>query len=86
MTSFRVWTRSLGNSPSRVRVEGSENTKWLIARLSQSFAFKNSQPVREDTASACCTFEVPYGSLTSRSGHERLLGNIPEVNMMLEPA
>lgn len=85
MKVFRVWTRSLGSS-SRVRVEGSENTRWLIARLSQSFVFKSSQPVHEDATSACCTFEVPYGSLTSRSGLEQLLGTIPEVNMMLDPA
>jgi hypothetical protein len=29
---------------------------------------------------------VPYNSLISRSGLERLLGGIPEVNMMIEPA
>ena len=82
---FRVWTRSLGSS-SRVRVEGSDNTQWLIARLSQSFIFKSSEPIWEDAATACCTFDVPYGSLTSRSALERLLDGIPEVNMMIEPA
>jgi hypothetical protein len=85
MKSFRVWIRSLGRS-SRVRVEGSENTRWLIARLSQSFIFKSSEPVCEDASNACCTFEVPYGSLTSRAQFERLLGTIPEVNMIPEPA
>lgn len=85
MKNFRVWTRSLGSS-SRVRVEGSANTQWLIARLSQSFIFKSSEPVWEDASDACCTFQVPYNSLVSRSGLERLLGGIPEVNMMVEPA
>jgi hypothetical protein len=69
-----------------VRVEGSENTRWLITRLSQSFIFKSSEPVCEDESSKCCTFQVPYNSLISHRGLERLLGAIPEVNMMLDPA
>lgn len=85
MKSFRVWIRSLGAS-SRLRVEGSENTQWFIAQLSQSFVFKSSEPVSEDEEHACCTFQVPYCSLISRPGLERLLRTIPEVNVMLEPA
>jgi hypothetical protein len=85
MKSFRVWVRSLGGA-SRLRVEGSENTEWLIGRLSQSFVYKSSEPVSEDEEHACCTFQVPYCSLISRSGLERLLGTIPEVKVMLEPA
>jgi hypothetical protein len=69
-----------------VRVEGSENTQWLLTRLSRSFVFKSSEPVFEDATGDCCTFQVPYNSLTSRSALERLLGTIPEVHMLLEPA
>lgn len=85
MKVFRVWTRSLGSS-SRVRVEGSENTHWLIARLSRSVVFKSTPPVREDATRSLCTFDVPYSSPATRSELERLLGNIPEVEMMVEPA
>jgi hypothetical protein len=85
MKVFSVWIRSLGSS-SRVRVEGADNTKWLLTRLSQSFIFKSSEPVSQESASTCCTFDVPYGSLISRVGLERLIGSIPEVNMMREPA
>jgi hypothetical protein len=69
-----------------VRVEGSENTQWLLTRLSRSFIFKSSEPVCEETTGDCCTFQVPYNSLTSRRALEHLLGTIPEVHMMLEPA
>ncbi len=84
MQDFRVWIRSLGSS-SRLRVEGIENARWLITRLSHSFIFKSSEPVFEDASNACSTFDVPYGSLTSRSKLERLLGTIPEVHVMPEP-
>jgi hypothetical protein len=85
MKSFRVWIGTLDRS-SRVRVEGSENTQWLLTRLSRSFVFKSSEPVCEESTGDCCTFQVPYNSLTSRCGLERLLRTIPEVNMTLEPA
>jgi hypothetical protein len=85
MTAFRVWIRSLGNA-SRVRVEGSDNARWLIGRLSRSFVFKSSLPVREERDSVCCTFEIPYNSQTTRSTFERLLATIPEVTLMAEPA
>jgi len=84
MNVFRVWARSLGNA-SRVRVEGNENTRWLLARLSRSFIFKSSEPVCEEMDTAFCTFRVPYSSQVSRSILEKLLAAIPEVDLMLEP-
>jgi len=83
MTAFRVWTQSLGGA-SRVRVDGNENARWLLSRLSQSFVFKSSEPIREDRDG--CTFDVPYSSQTSRSIFERLLAAIPEVTLLSEPA
>ena len=85
MNAFRVWIRSLGNA-SRVRVEGDENARWLLGRLSQSFVFKSSEPVRAARDPSCCTFRVPYGSQVSRDRVERLLATIPEVTLMTEPA
>jgi len=84
MNAFRVWIRSLGDA-SRVRVEGSKNADWLLGRLSQSFVFKSSAPVLQERGNPCCTFEVFYGSQTSRSTFERLLGTIPEVTLMAGP-
>jgi hypothetical protein len=81
MKAFRVWIRALGDA-SRVRVEGNENAHWLLGRLSQSFVFKSSAPVLQERGTPCCTFEVFYGSQTSRSTFERLLAGIPEVQLM----
>ena len=84
MNAFHVWIRSLGNA-SRVRVEGNDNARWLLGRLSQSFVFKSSEPVRQESSTLFCTFQVPYTSQTSRSSFERLLATIPEVSLMTEP-
>lgn len=83
MKHFRVWIGILPRS-SRVRVEGTENAQWLLARLSRSFVFKSSEPICEEETG--CTFQVPNNSLNSHSGLKHLLNSIPEVNMMLEPA
>jgi hypothetical protein len=69
-----------------VRVDGIKNTGWLLTRLAQAFVFKTSEPVNEAEASSCYTFRVAYTSQISRRGFERLLGAIPEVKLMLEPA
>jgi hypothetical protein len=79
---FRVWLGSRDRS-SRLRVEGTENTRWLIEQLSHSFAFKSCEPVADDP-SGDCTFTVPYNSLVSASGLQRLLRSMPEVSLALE--
>lgn len=86
MIEFRIWIRSLGGG-SRIRVEGNENNaRWLVDRLSRSFVFKNSEPIREDAATRCFTFVVPYTSQTPRNTLERLLATIPEVTLVAEAA
>lgn len=85
MNAFRVWERSLGNA-SRVRVEGEQNARWLLARLAQTFAFKGGEPVCELAGVNCCTFRVPYSSVLSRSALANLLAGIPEIRLMREPA
>jgi hypothetical protein len=84
MTPFHVWIRSL-HGAIRVRVEGSGNARWLIGRLSQSFVFKSSEPIREEPDGLSCTFDLPYSSQTSRPIFMRLLGAIPEVTLLWEP-
>jgi hypothetical protein len=85
MSLFPVWIRPL-SSACRMRVDGIHNTQWLLNRLSQSFVFKSSEPVREEEGSSCCSFHVLYSSQMSDSKFAKLLGAIPEVNLMLEPA
>ena len=85
MNTFRVWIRPLGDD-CRVRVDGMQNARWLLNRLSQSFVFKSSEAIVDDEASSCSTFRVPYSSKSPRSRFEKLLAAIPEVKLMLEPA
>lgn len=85
MIAFRVWVQSLG-SASGVRVEGSENARWLLGRLSQSFIFKSSEPVSEELNGSGCTFRVPHNSQLSFSAFKRLLAAMPEVHLMAGPA
>ena len=85
MNTFPVWIRPMDGT-CQVRVDGLDNTKWLIRRLGQFFVFKTAEPVREDEGSSCCTFRVADGSLISRYNFERLLRGIPEVKLMLDLA
>ena len=83
MNTFHVWIRPTDGT-CQVRVDGIENTKWLMHRLGQFFVFKTAEPVKEDEGSSCCTFRVAESSQISRHRFERLLGAIPEVKLMLE--
>ena len=78
MKTFRVWLRDLGHD-CRVRVDGITNAEWLLQRLSQSFIFKTSQPVREEEGSSCCTFRVAYAFKMSPQSLGRILAGMPEV-------
>lgn len=85
MNAFHVWIRPLGHICG-VRVDGIKNAEWLLNRLGQSFIFKNCEPVREELGSSCCSFRVMYSSQMSHPLFRRLLGAMPEVNLMVEPA
>jgi len=85
MNTFSVWLRPLG-SVCRVRVDGTQNARWLLDRLGRSFVFKSSEPINDDHCSSRSTFHVPYSSRMSRSAFENLLAAIPEVTLMLDPA
>ncbi|MEN6494486.1 MAG: hypothetical protein ABFD16_09345 [Thermoguttaceae bacterium] len=85
MNAFRVWIRPLG-SDCRVRVDGVQNANWLLDRLARSFVFKSCEPVRNERGPDCCSFRILYGPQMSRAMFERLLGTIPEVNLMTDPA
>lgn len=83
MQRFRVWIRPLGEI-CRVRVEGLENTRWLLGRLGRAFVFKSCEPIQQEQDS--CSFQVPYDEQLSRAGFEKLLAAIPEVHLLLQPA
>ena len=85
MTRFRVWIRPLDGT-CKVRVDGTQNAKWLINRLSESFVFKSCQPLDNDGNSSDCTFQVPYGSQLSGPRLVKLLASIPEVELVSGPA
>ena len=85
MNAFHVWLRPVGDF-CRVRVDGIENARWLLGRLSQSFVFKTFEPFAETMGSSLCSFQVPYNPPLSRFKFERMLAAIPEVRLMLEPA
>lgn len=85
MSAFRVWIRSLGGA-SRIRVEGQRNVEWLLARLSESFIFKSSAPLREERDLGFYSFQVIHGSHATRASLERKLAAIPELILMCEPA
>jgi hypothetical protein len=84
MSIFNVWIRPLG-SACRVRVDGMQNAKWLLNRLSDFFVFKNSEPLDDDMETACSSFQVQYSLQMSGLTFAKLLAAIPEVNLMLEP-
>jgi hypothetical protein len=85
MSLFHVWIRPLSNA-CRVRVDGMLNARWLLNRLSESFVFKNSEPLDDNTKTACSSFQVQYSSEMSGPKFAKLLAGIPEVYLMLEPA
>ena len=70
----------------RLRVDGLENTTWLLGRLSDFFVFKTSEPLHEVPNSSDYTFRVAHNSQMSGRRFEKLLAGIAEVKMMLEPA
>jgi hypothetical protein len=85
MKPFPVWIRPVGTD-CKVRVDSLANTTWLLNRLSRSFVFKGSESVNEEECFPCCTFRVVYGSQMCYAVFKKLLGGIPEVNLMMDPA
>lgn len=83
MDAFRVWFQPLSGA-CRLRVDGLQNARWLINRLSQSFVFKTSEPMYDDLTSGCANFAVQYSSLMPRLKCERLLAGIPEVTLIAD--
>ena len=71
---------------SSLRVDGLENTNWLLRRLSDFFVFKTSEPLYEVSDSSDYTFRVAHNSQMSGRRFEKMLAEIAEVKVILEPA
>ena len=84
MKVFSVWINRTDGA-LRLRVDGLENAKWLLSRLSDFFVFKTSEPLLQVANSSNYTFRVAHTSQMSGRGFEKLLAGIAEVKLMLEP-
>jgi hypothetical protein len=85
MKAFHVWVSRMDGASS-LRVDGLENARWLLCRLSDVFVFKTSEPVENVPNSLDYTFRVAHNSQMPGPKFERLLAGIAEVKLMLEPA
>ena len=83
MKAFNVWISRMDGA-SRLRVDGLENTNWLLRRLSDYFVFKTSEPLRGVPDSPDYTFHVAYNSQMTGLQFEKLLTGIPEANVIVE--
>ncbi len=84
ISDFKVFIKHEGYC-CHVRAEGMANSLWLLKCLSQSFAFKTSNPLIETGPPSYCNFQVAYGSHLSRRGLENLFMAIPGVRLSVDP-
>ncbi|MDA0835579.1 MAG: hypothetical protein O2955_09595 [Planctomycetota bacterium] len=86
MIPFEVWIRPLGDY-CRVKVQGLENSRWLLRELSQSFIFETFDGADGGDSrsnSAFGMFTIPYNPPLSVIKFERLLRAMPEVMLMFD--
>ncbi len=81
---FQVWI-SRTDGATRVRVDGLDNTNWLLSQLSRSFVFKTCEPLRDLLNSSIYTFSVADNSQMSGSQLHKLLGGIAELRVSIDP-
>ena len=67
-------------------VNGLENAKWLLSRLSDFFVFKTSEPLGSTGNSTDCTFQLAHSSQLSGPKFEKLLAGFAQVKLTVEPA
>jgi hypothetical protein len=84
MKAFNVWISRMDGA-SRLRVDGLNNTNWLLCRLSDYFVFKTSEPLSDVANSPDYTFRVAHNSQMTGRQFEKLLAGIPEARVIVEP-
>jgi hypothetical protein len=85
MNAFKVLISRVDGA-SCLRVDGFENTNWLIRRLSDFFVFKTCEPLREVMDGRAFAFRLQHNSQLSASQIERLLNGLSEVKLTIERA
>jgi hypothetical protein len=71
---------------SRIRVDGIDNTQWLLCRLSDLFIFKTSEPLYDIPNTSAYSFRVAHNSQMSGPRFAKLLASIAGVKVILEPS
>lgn len=84
MESFHVWIRPLGEF-CRIRVEDEDAARWLFSQLADVVGSESCQQLTLNP-SGSYTFSVPYCSSLTREGLRQLLIDLPEVELMPQPA
>ena len=84
MKAFNVWISRMDGA-SRLRVDGLQNTNWLLCRLSDYFVFKTSEPLGAVSDSSDYTFRVAHNSQMTGRQFEKLLAGIVETKVIVEP-
>lgn len=83
MKTFQVWLHPFG-AGCNVRIEGIENTRWLLSRLSRDFVFKNSTSIKAELTGSIHSFDITCVPPMSQSRLTALLGRIPSVQLMTD--
>jgi hypothetical protein len=83
MAKFRVWLRPSGTD-CKVRVEGVENAPLLRERL-KAKGISSSEPIQLG-ASKQCIFHATCPRQITEEGLVQYVSQMPEVELMLDPA
>ncbi|MGD9854850.1 MAG: hypothetical protein AB7U20_07845 [Planctomycetaceae bacterium] len=83
MKRFDVWLHPLNASTCRVRVDGKDNTNWLLSRLSDAYVVKTRDSIRQERDSQFYTFDVLYPQHLTHFMLEELLEKIPTINLRM---
>jgi len=83
MGKFRVWLRSSGTD-CKVRVEGIQNAPLLRERL-RAKGISSSEPIQL-AGGKQCIFHASYPAHVTEEGMQVYVSQIPEVELMLDPA
>ncbi len=67
---------------SRVRVDGIENTNWLLLQLSEGYVFRTFDPLIRVAGSTECIFSIPLNPPLSHYSLSRMLASFPFVMLV----
>jgi hypothetical protein len=67
-------------------VDGIGNARWLLDELGRHPAIRAIGKLDVIVDDTVCSFCIPFHSSLSSQTFDRLIGSLPEVRLMLEPA